>query len=170
MLSGGKPAAVIFSRKGSLRLFQVGTLRPCLSLPSPVSTTIRCEGVSTTSAWIDILSRPSSLAKYGISHGSLRISSLLASGRKKRVLTTVSSSTTFVTLTLPMVHCIPAFPRERLVEPKMLVSGCPRNGSSAPAARCRTANRGARDARTVDFSRKNCVFDRESPRIRRQGG
>src|SRR6185436_4806235 len=110
MLSGGKPAAVSFSRNGSLRSFQVGTLRPCLSLPSPVSTMIRRVGVSTTSEWIDIFSRPSSLAKCGISQGSFWISWLVASGRMKRVLPTVSSSTTFVILTLPIFHCIRVSP------------------------------------------------------------
>src|SRR5215813_14233322 len=110
MLSGGKPAAVIVSRKGLSRLFQVGTLRPSLSLPSPVSTTMRREGVSTTSEWIDIFSRPSSVAKYGISQGSFWISSRLASGRMKRVEPTVSNSTTLVILTLPIVHCMPRFP------------------------------------------------------------
>src|SRR6202035_2693072 len=110
MLSGAKPASVMVSRKGVLRLFQVGTLRPCLSLPSPVSTTIRRVGVSTTSEWIDILSRPSSVAKAGISQGSLRISSLLAKGRMNRVLPTVSSSTIFVILTLPMFQRIRRFP------------------------------------------------------------
>src|SRR4051794_8230220 len=106
MLSGAKPAAVNVSRNGSLRLFQVGTLRPCLSLPRPVSTMIRRVGVSTSSEWIDILRRPSSLAKCGISQGSFWISSLVASGRMKRVLPTVSSSTTLVILTLPMFQCI----------------------------------------------------------------
>src|SRR4030088_1020476 len=84
MLSGAKPAAVMVSRKGSFRLFQVGTLRPSLSLPRPVSTTIRRVGVSSTSEWIDILSRPSSVAKCGTSQGSFWISSLLAKGRMKR--------------------------------------------------------------------------------------
>src|SRR5579863_10204197 len=101
MLSGGKPAAAMVSRKGVFRLFQVGTLRPCLSLPSPVSTTIRREGVSTTSEWIDIFSRPSSVAKRGMSHGNFRISSLVAKGRMNRVLPVVSSSTILVILTLP---------------------------------------------------------------------
>src|SRR5262245_52748388 len=110
MLSGGKAAAVSLSRKGSLRLFQVGTLRPCLSLPRPVSTMMRREGVSTSSEWIDIFSRPSSLAKCGISQGSFWISSLVASGRMKRVWPRVSSSTTFVILTLPIFHCIRRFP------------------------------------------------------------
>src|SRR5450755_4327163 len=110
MLSGAKPAAVMVSRNGVLRLFQVGTLRPCLSLPSPVSTTIRREGVSTTSEWIDILSRPSSLAKWGMSHGNFWISSLVARGRMNRVLPVVSNSTIFVILTLPIVHCIRRFP------------------------------------------------------------
>src|SRR5450631_2423557 len=106
MLSGGKPAAVRVSRKGPFRLFQVGTLRPSLSLPSPVSTTIRREGVSTTREWIDILRRPSSVAKSGMSQGSLRISSLLAEGRMNRVLPIVSSSTNFVILTLPTFQYI----------------------------------------------------------------
>src|ERR1700738_1476652 len=110
MLSGEKPAAVMVSRNGVLRLFQGGTLRPCLSLPARGATTIRREGVSTTSEWIDILSRPSSVAKPGISQGSLRISSLLAKGRINRVLPTVSSSTIFVILTLPTFQCIRRFP------------------------------------------------------------
>src|ERR1700746_3551685 len=105
MLSGGKPDAAMVSRYGPLRLFQVGTPRPSLSLPSPVSTTMRCFGVSTTSEWIDIFSRPSSVAKCGISQGSFLISSRLASGKMKRVEPTVSSSTTLVILTLPILHC-----------------------------------------------------------------
>src|SRR5882757_3151788 len=109
MLSGAKPASIMVSRKAPFRLFQVGTLRPSLSLPRPVSTTIRRDGVSTTSEWIDILRRPSSVAKCGISHGDFRISSLLASGRMKRVLPIVSSSTIFVILTLPTVQCIRRF-------------------------------------------------------------
>src|SRR5260221_4631472 len=109
MLSGGKPAWVRVSRNGSFRLFQVGTLRPCLSLPSPVSTMIRRCGVSTSSEWIDIFRRPSSLAKCGISQGSFWISSLVASGRMNRVLPTVSSSTIFVILTLPTFQCIRLF-------------------------------------------------------------
>src|SRR4029450_7059724 len=109
MLSGGKPAAVSFSRNGSLRLFQVGTLRPCLSLPSPVSTMIRRDGVSTSSEWIDIFSRPSAVAKSGISQGSFWISSLVASGRIKRVLPTVSVSTILVILILPTVQLIRRF-------------------------------------------------------------
>src|SRR4051794_4652116 len=86
MLSGGIPAAIIVSRNGVVRLFQVGTPRPCLSLPRPVSTTMRRVGVSTTSEWIDIFSRPSSVAKCGISQGSFWISALLAKGRMKRPL------------------------------------------------------------------------------------
>src|SRR6478735_7220619 len=104
MLSGGKPAAVMVSRNGVLRLFQTGTPRPCLSLPRPVSTTMRRVGVSTTSEWIDIFSRPSSVAKCGISQGSFWISSLVAAGRMKRVEPTVSISTILVILTLPTVH------------------------------------------------------------------
>src|SRR6185437_11505962 len=111
MLSGAKPAEVSFSRNGSLRLFQVGTRRPSLSLPSPVSTRIRRDGVSTTSEWIDILRRPSSVAKCGISQGSFWISSLVANGRINRVLPTVSSSTIFVILTLPTFQCIWHFPK-----------------------------------------------------------
>jgi hypothetical protein len=110
MLSGGKPAAVMVSRKGVFRLFQVGTLRPALSLPSPVSTTMRREGVSTTSAWIDIFRRPSSVAKWGMSQGSLRISSLVAKGRMNRVLPIVSSSTIFVIWTLPTFQRMRRFP------------------------------------------------------------
>src|SRR4030081_1895353 len=135
MLSGGKPADVMVSRKGSFRLFQVGTLRPSLSLPRPVSTTIRREGVSTSSEWIDILRRPSSGAKCGISHGDFRISSLLASGRMKRVLPIVSSSTIFVILTLPTAQCIRRSFRRPFLGFKMLVSGSPRNGlSQSPRA------------------------------------
>ena len=70
---------------------------------------IRRDGVSTTNEWIDILSRPSSVAKGGISQGSFWISSLVASGRMKRVLPTVSISTIFVILTLPTVQCIRRF-------------------------------------------------------------
>src|ERR1700680_3257219 len=139
MLSGEKPAAVIVSRKGVFRLFQVGTLRPCLSLPSPVSTTIRRVGVSTTSEWIDILSRPSSVAKCGMSQGDFLISSLLASGRINRVLPTVSSSTIFVILTLPTFQNIRRFPnsslRPYLLGAKMRVSAAARNGSSRGLAR-----------------------------------
>src|SRR6266852_2064316 len=110
MLSGGKPADVMVSRKGSFRLFQVGTLRPSLSLPSPVSTTIRREGVSSISEWIDILRRPSSVAKWGMSHGSFWISSLVSKGKINRVLPVVSNSTIFVILTLPTFQCIPRSP------------------------------------------------------------
>src|SRR3954451_25147015 len=110
MLSGAKPALVSVSRNGVVRLFQVGTLRPCLSLPSPVSTTMRRVGVSTTSEWIDIFSRPSSVAKCRISQGSFRISSLVAAGRMKRVEPTVSISTSLVILTLPTFHCIRRIP------------------------------------------------------------
>src|SRR6201995_3980247 len=118
MLSGAKPAAVSVSRNGPLRSFQVGTLRPCLSLPSPVSTTMRRGPASSTSEWIDIFSRPSSVAKCGISQGSFWISSLVASGRVKRVEPTVSSSTTLVILTLPTFHCIRCFPVWRYFGPQ----------------------------------------------------
>src|SRR5579863_976475 len=124
MLSGGKPAAAIISRKGVCRLFQLGTLRPCLSLPSPVSTTIRREGVSTTSEWIDIFRRPSSVAKRGISHGSFWISSWVAEGRMKRVWPTVSSSTILVMVTLPIFQRIRRSP-------------CPSTGAPTPAWRYR---------------------------------
>src|SRR6201996_4514403 len=110
MPSGANPAAVSVSRNGPLRSFQVGTLRPCLSLPSPVSTTMRRLPASSTSEWIVIFRRPSSMAKCGISQGSFWISSLVASGRIKRVEPTVSSSTTLVILTLPTFHCIRCFP------------------------------------------------------------
>src|SRR3984893_3108870 len=135
MLSGGNPASVIVSRNGPLRLFQVGTLRPSLALPSPVSTTIRRVGVSTTSEWIDILRRPSSVAKLGMSQGSFRISSLLAKGRMNLVLPVVSNSTIFVILTLPTFQYIWRFPQLRFLEPKMLVSAAWRNGSSQPPVR-----------------------------------
>src|SRR3954451_20178820 len=110
MLSGGKPASIMVCRKGLCRLFQVGTVRPCLLLPSPVSTTIRRVDVSTTSEWIDIFSRPSSVAKCGMSQGIFRMASLVARGRIKRVLPTVSSSTILVILTLPTFQCIWHFP------------------------------------------------------------
>src|SRR3954454_15603470 len=169
MLSGGNPAAVMVSRKGPFRLFQVGTLRPSLSLPRPVSTTMRRFGVSTTSEWIDILRRPSSVAKCGISHGDFRISSLLASGRMKRVLPIVSSSTIFVILTLPTVQCIRRVPQ--------LVSYAEDAGFRRSAqwiigafrALSGLHTQGARDARTSDFRRKGRVFDREGAGIRRQG-
>src|SRR5260370_12205712 len=106
MLSGAKPAAVMDSRKGVFRLFEVGMERPSLSLPRLVSTTIRRVGVSSTSEWIDILSRPSSVAKCGISQGNFAISSLLASGRINLVLPVVSSSTIFVILTWPTLQRI----------------------------------------------------------------
>src|SRR5258708_25135774 len=106
MLSGANPAAVMDSRKGVFRLFQVGTERPSLSLPRPVSSTSRRVGRSRTSEWIDILSRPSSVAKCGISQGNFAISSLLASGRINLVLPVVSSSTIFVILTWPTLQRI----------------------------------------------------------------
>ena len=71
---------------------------------------MRRVGVSTTSEWIDIFSRPSSVAKCGISQGSFWISSLLAKGRMKRVEPTVSNSTTLVILTLPTFHCMRLVP------------------------------------------------------------
>src|SRR5579871_1905068 len=109
MLSGGKPAAARSSRNGPCRSFQTGILRPCLSLPSPVSTRIRRVGVSTTSEWIDIFRRPSSVAKCGISHGSFWISSRPANGKMNRVWPTVSISTILVIFTRPMVQCMQHF-------------------------------------------------------------
>jgi len=50
------------------------------------------------------------LAKCGISQGSFRIFSLVASGRMKRVLPTVSSSTIFVILTFADSPVHPGFP------------------------------------------------------------
>jgi hypothetical protein len=70
---------------------------------------IRRVGVSTRNEWIDIFSRPSSVAKCGMSQGSFWISSLVASGRMKRVLPTVSISTALVILTLPTFQCIRRF-------------------------------------------------------------
>src|ERR1700681_2306480 len=169
MLSGEKPADVMVSRKASFRLFQVGTFRPSLSLPSPVSTTIRREGVSTTSEWIDILRRPSSLAKSGMSQGNFRISSLVASGRINRVLPVVSNSTIFVILTLPTFQCIRRFPSASRCIFGFLAQGCwfPQRRAMDHLAGLRVG--GAReakertDARTSHFGRKNRVFDRENP-------
>src|ERR1700733_258732 len=174
MLSGGNPASVMVSRNGPFRLFQVGTLRPSLSLPSPVSTTIRREGVSTTSEWIDILRRHSSVAKWGMSQGNFRISSLPANGRMNRVLPVVSNSTIFVILTLPTFQCIRRFPQAfsafsflaakdagfRSLAQWIILRGRALSGSP---------KRGGRDAGTSDFSRKSRIFDRESARIRCQG-
>ncbi|WP_373568144.1 hypothetical protein [Bradyrhizobium betae] len=129
------------SRNGVLRLFQVGTLRPCLSLPSPVSTTMRREGVSTTSEWIDIFSRPSSVAKWGISQGSFWISSLVASGRMKRVEPTVSNSTTLVILTRPTFHCIRHLSWSCFGAETCAVSAMMRNGSSDAMRRYRRNRR-----------------------------
>src|SRR6478672_6185541 len=171
MLSGGKPAAVSLSRNGSFRLFHVGTPRPCLSLPSPVSTMIRCDGVSTSSEWIDIFRRPSSLAKCGMSQGSFWISSLVAGGRMNLVLPTVSSSTILVILTLPTFQCI------ELSFTILLVLRCKDAGFQAPVqwiipqgpALWEHPERGARHARTDDFSGKSRLSDREGAGIRRQG-
>src|ERR1700709_1534954 len=154
MLSGAKPAAVMVSRKGSFRLFQVGTLRPSLSLPKPVSTTIRREGVSSTSEWIDILSRPSSVAKCGTSQGSCWISSLLAKGRINLVLPTVSSSTIFVILTLPTFQCIRRFPlNSRFVGAKDAGFRLPSQWIISPACALveREKARERCDARADDF-------------------
>jgi hypothetical protein len=71
----------------------------------------------------------------------------------KRVCPTVSSSTTFVILTLPTFHAIGRFLLETLVTAKMLGSACPRNGSSRMMRRYRIARTGARNARTVDIDR-----------------
>src|SRR6185437_10262077 len=136
------------SRNGPCRSFQIGMVRHCLSLPSLVSTTIRRAGVSTTSAWIDIFRRPSSVAKCGISQGNRRISSLPAEGRMNRVWPTVSSSTILVILTRPIVQRIR---RQRLhgagegaaVEQDVL----PRN-----KARFGAAQEGAGQAELVGFA------------------
>src|ERR1700761_988726 len=162
MLSGAKPAAVSLSRKGSRRSFQVGTLRPCLSLPNPVSTTIRRDGVSTTSEWIDIFSRPSPVAKCGISHGSFWISSLLANGRMKRVLPTVSSSTTLVILTRPTFQLIRRFPKSAVVGVKDAGFRAPVQWIIWRAGALRgMQNEGCGNARTSDFGGKGRVFDRK---------
>src|SRR5205823_14437967 len=196
MLSGGNPASVKVSRNGPWRLFQVGTLRPSLSLPSPVSTTMRCDGVSTTSAWIDIFRRPSSVAKSGMSQGNFRISSLVASGRINLVLPTVSNSTTFVILTRPTFHRIPRF----LVGRRAFRSQNRQPLGSSPKARLcgisavvsyskdadfhrhvqwtifvhaalwgNQPHEELRDAGTCDFARKSRLFDREGAGIRREG-
>src|ERR1700722_16414922 len=172
MLSGGNAASVRVSRKGPLRLFQVGTLRPSLSLPSPVSTTIRRVGVSTTSEWIDILSRPSSVAKGGKGQGDLRISSLLASGRMKRVLPVVSSSTIFVILTLPTFQIIRRFPMCWFCWGERCWFPCPRAMDHLARLRVDAAcqSRERRNARTSRLGRKGRVSDRDNARIRRQGG
>src|SRR4030081_3245827 len=162
MLSGGKPASVMVSRKGVFRLFQVGTERPSLSLPRPVSTTIRRVGVSTTREGIDILSRPSWVAKSGMSQGNFRIASLLAKGRINRVLPIVSSSTIFVILTLPTFQCIR---RSRF---RFLGKRCwfPLAGAMDHLAGQRvsrnTRSQGARHAGTSDFAGKGQLFDRKS--------
>src|ERR1700681_2788448 len=175
MLSGEKPADVMVSRKASFRLFQVGTFRPSLSLPSPVSTTIRREGVSTTSEWIDILRRPSSLAKSGMSQGNFRISSLVASGRMNRVLPVVSNSTIFVILTLPTFQCMRCFPRDvRWLDKDADFSAPAQWIISRARALIRRSRQGKgggpRHARTSHFGREGRISDREDPRIRRQGG
>src|SRR6266550_1625751 len=166
MLSGAKPAEVMVSRNGSFRLFQVGTLRPSLSLPSPVSTTIRCEGVSTISEWIDILRRPSSVAKFGMSQGNFWISSLVAKGRINRVLPVVSNSTIFVILTLPTFQCIGRSPHVFVASS---VSCDKDAGFRSPAQWWGTQIQERTDARVSHFGRKSGFSDRENPRIRRQG-
>src|SRR5258707_9300739 len=165
MLSGAKPASVMVWRKGVLRLFQVGTERPSLSLPSPVSTTIRRVGVSTTSEWIDILSRPSSVAKWGMSQGNFRISSLVASGRINLVLPMVSNSTIFVILTLPTFQCIRRFPEVFASEAQRcwFPWGRAMDHLAGPRVERAPGAKGGQDARTSYFGRKGRVFDRENP-------
>src|SRR5882757_981722 len=172
MESGGKPAAVKVSRNGPLRSFQVGTLRPFLSLPSPVSTTMRCFGVSSTSERIDIFSRPSSVAKCGISQGSFWISSLVAAGRMKRVEPTVSISTNFVILTLPTFHDIRRIPKFLLWHGTCAVSAVRRNGSSDAVRRYRgnpRESQRASHARACNFRGEGRLHHREGARVRRQG-
>jgi len=77
----GKPVTAVhgFRRKGLFRYdSKIDTLRPSCHCQRPCvpSLTIRREGVSTTSEWIDILRRPSAVAKSGMSHGNFRISSM----------------------------------------------------------------------------------------------
>src|SRR3954451_10640923 len=98
---------------------------------------MRRPGASSTSEWIDIFSLPSSVAKRGISQGSFRISSLLASGRMKRVEPTVSNSTTLVILTRPTFQCMRCVPMFLLWRRNMRVSAPERNGSSGAMRRYR---------------------------------
>jgi len=77
-----------------------------LSLPRQVSTTIRPLGVSTTSAWMLILSRPRSSAKSGRSHSIGMIASGVACGRMNWLPPVTSNSTIFVTVTSPIRHFI----------------------------------------------------------------
>ena len=58
------------------------------------------------SAWMLILSRPSSSAKCGISQEMGRMASRVAWGRMNRLPPVVSSSTIFVTVTSPICHFI----------------------------------------------------------------
>src|SRR5262249_2152196 len=79
-----------------------------LSLPRQVSTMMRRLGVSMTSAWMLILSRPRSSAKSGWSQSIGRIASGLACGRMNRLPPVTSSSTILVTVTSPIRHFIGA--------------------------------------------------------------
>ncbi len=125
-------------------------------------------GVSTTSAWIDIFSRPSSVAKWGMSQGNFRISSLMARGRIKRVLPVVSISTIFVILTLPTIQYIRRFPRvfvvlgsERCSFP--LVRAMDHLAHQRVGRARKTRER--LNARISHFGRKGPVFDRENARV-----
>jgi hypothetical protein len=77
-----------------------------LVVAEAVSTTIRRWGVSTTNAWMLILSRPRSSAKSGRSHPIGMIVSGVACGRINRLPPVTSSSTIFVTVTSPIRHFI----------------------------------------------------------------
>jgi len=79
-VKGGKPGGRHGLQESTFPVIPGRHRAAFLSLPRPVSTTIRREGVSTTSEWIDILSA-SLVAKWGISQGNFRISSLVARGR-----------------------------------------------------------------------------------------
>src|SRR5262249_26313113 len=96
------------------------------------------------------------------------ISSLVASGRMKRVEPMVSSSTTLVILTLPTFHCI-RVPSATILGGKMRVSALPCNGSNE-ADGVIGPDQGAGRCRNSRSCLKNCLPDREGTRIRREGG
>src|SRR5271166_6213742 len=83
-----------------------------LSLPRQVSTIIRRPGVSTTSAWMLIFSRPSSSAKSGCSQPIGNTASRVACGRMNRLPPVASNSTILVTVTSPICHFIAASPMD----------------------------------------------------------
>jgi hypothetical protein len=89
MLSGGKLAAVNLSRNGSCRLFRSARCGS-LVVAQPGVDDDPCDGVSTTSEWIDILGAALLIGKMRINQGQFPDLFLVASGRMKRVLPTVS--------------------------------------------------------------------------------